>query len=126
MSIVSNLGELSIPIPELPVALAPNRSRMETTGMGRQGHFLRGPIPLDWLQRAASLSGRALHVGVALWYLDGFERSGTVKAQPSVLREFHVDRHAAYRALKTLEKAGLISVERKRGKAPAVMIRVPQ
>lgn len=33
--------------------------------------FLKGPIPLPWLQGAARLPGKALHVGVVLWFLSG-------------------------------------------------------
>ena len=41
--------------------------------------FLKGPIPGEWLHRAAKLPGRALHVARALWYLAGVEKSQQVK-----------------------------------------------
>jgi hypothetical protein len=31
--------------------------------------FIKGPIPGKWLVRAGEISGRALHVGLVLWYL---------------------------------------------------------
>ena len=34
----------------------------------RQGEkFLKGPIPWDWLTKAAQLPGHALHVALVLW-----------------------------------------------------------
>lgn len=118
---MSNLSSLRIDISETTVATA-------SQGGGRTacrriiGGFLRGPVALDWLQKAAKLPGRAMHVGVALWYLDGFQRAGTVRLKPSVLRNFGVNRHASYRALNELEAAGLVSVVHKRGAAPMVTL----
>ena len=34
-------------------------------------YFLRGPIPLPWLQRAASLPGKAYTLGSILWWFKG-------------------------------------------------------
>jgi hypothetical protein len=84
--------------------------------------FLKGPIPLQWLARAVSLTGKALHVAIAIWFLAGMKRLPTVSLQPSVLRHFGIKRHAAYRGLTALEKAGLVSVERHRGRAPRVTL----
>ena len=84
--------------------------------------FLKGPIPLDWLQRAARLSGKALHVGNALWFRSGIERSRTVKLTNVLLQQFGVDRHAKARALRQLEAAGLVAVSRKPGRSPMVTI----
>ena len=47
----------------------------------RKGKFLRGPVALDWLRRAAALPGKALAVGLALWFLRGAE-SGRRSASP--------------------------------------------
>ena len=87
--------------------------------------FLRGPIPMAWLLRASKIAGRGkgLHVAIALWYLSGLNRqASTVKLSGTVLREFGVDRHAGYRGLEKLEKAGLVSVIRHRGRSPLVSI----
>lgn len=119
---MSNLSGLRVEIPESIFALTTQASASTAQCRIIQGKFLRGPVPLDWLQQAACLPGRALHVGVALWFLDGFEQAGTVQARPSVLREFGMDRHASYRALRQLENAGLVSVLRMRGAAPMVTL----
>lgn len=84
--------------------------------------FLKGPIPLPWLQHAGALPGRSLHVGLGLWFLVGVKQSMTVHLTPSVTRGFGMDRHAVYRALRHLERGGLVAVRRKRGSSPVVTI----
>jgi hypothetical protein len=87
--------------------------------------FLRGPIDWPWLAAASRLPGKTLHVAAAIHFLNGFQQTGTVKLSPSVLRELGVKRHAAYRAVEALEKAGLISTIRKRGCSPIVTLCEP-
>ena len=41
--------------------------------------FLRGPIPLDWLGSAATLPGKTLHIGIALWWLHGMAKGKPFK-----------------------------------------------
>ena len=84
--------------------------------------YVRGPIPLDWLSRAAKLPGRSLHVSIALWFVAGLTRSREVPLSNLSSARFGLDRNAKYRALAWLEKAGLIAVERKLGRAPLVTI----
>lgn len=93
------------------------------TKQGR--HFLRGPIPMDWIKAAATASGRGsgIQVAIALWYLSGLHRQArTVKLRSSVLRAMGVDRHAGYRGLRALEKAGLVKVVRHPGRCPVVTL----
>jgi hypothetical protein len=85
-------------------------------------HFLKGPIPWKWLTSVAPLGGKALQVGIALWYLAGMRKSARVQLVPSVLQELSVSRYAAYRALGALESAQLVRVERHRGRSPVVTI----
>jgi hypothetical protein len=88
-------------------------------------HFLRGPIPMDWLYAAAVASGHGsgFKVAVALWYLSGLNRQArTVQLSGSVLRDMGVDRYAGYRGLASLEQAGLVRVERHPGRHPVVTI----
>ena len=88
----------------------------------RPRRFLKGPVPLAWLQIASKASGKALHVGVALWYLSGLNRSKTVRLTRSVLQPFGVLRDSARRGLTQLENAGLVSAERRAGRSPRVTI----
>lgn len=84
--------------------------------------FLKGPIPLDWLSAAARLPGKSLHVGIALWFMGGMHKSRVVPLSNIASLRFGLDRNAKYRGLGWLEGAGLITVERKLGRAPNVTI----
>ena len=99
----------------VPVPATPSRRRP-------QGRFLKGPIPLVWRQAAAQLPGKALHVGIALWFLVGVQGSLTVPLTPSLLRQFGINRHAGYRAVHALEGAALVRVRRHRGRGPVVTV----
>lgn len=87
--------------------------------------FLKGPVPLAWLEAAARLPGRSLHAGLALWYAAGLMRSATVPLSNISGVRFGLDRNAKYRALEWLDGAGLVKVERKLGRAPVVTILQP-
>ena len=86
------------------------------------GHFIMGPIPLAWVGPAAGLPGKALAVGLAIWFQRGLKKCETVTLTSPILNQFRVDRHAKYRALAALEQAGLVKVERRMGKNPTVEI----
>jgi len=88
----------------------------------RGDRFLKGPIPWNWLCNALSLRGRAGAVGVALWFRAGIARSRTVSISYRDLEEMGVNRYAARRGLRALEAAGLVSIERRPGRAPEVTI----
>ncbi len=86
--------------------------------------FLRGPVPWDWLVRAAQLPGKALVVGLCLWRLSGAKGKDTVMLANAELKPFGVDRAAKSRALAALEKAGLIAVQHHPGRFPVVTLLV--
>ncbi len=105
------------------IASKPEReSKTSRTGTKR---FLKGPIPLNWLAKAAQQSGKALHAGIALWWLKGLKRSWKVALSQSILNLFGVSRYSGYRGLTKLEKAGLLSVVRHPGRNPIVTLRLP-
>src|SRR6266567_8121172 len=70
--------------------------------------FLKGPVPMNWLERAAQQPGKALHVGIILWFFAGLKRSAEVRLSLSRLSAFGLDRHAASRGLRSLEAVGLV------------------
>jgi len=86
------------------------------------GEFLKGPIPLGWLSEAAKLSKSSLAVSLALWFHSGRRKSYTVVLTTKICERFSINRKAKYRALKDLEKVGLISVQRNLRKNPTVTI----
>ena len=84
--------------------------------------FLSGPIPMDWLMKACQLNASAINIGLYLWYLRGCTKNKTVKLSNKAAAEVGVGRTTKYAALKELENAGLVSVDRTRGKALIVTI----
>jgi len=86
-------------------------------------HFLKGPVPLDWLMIASKLPGKSCQVGNVLWYLAGLNNSvPTIKLTQTILNKFGINRHCKYRALQSLEQAKLITLNRIHGKNPTVTI----
>ena len=79
-------------------------------------------IPLSWICLASRLPGKALHVGIVLWYLAGVSRSLTVKLTRSRLRRFGIYHETGRRGLLALENAGLVQVERGGKKSPSVTL----
>lgn len=92
--------------------------------VARNDMFLKGPVPMRWLSLAGQLPGRALHVGLALWFHSGLQRSKTnIVIARSTLAQLGVDRFAAARGLRQLEEAGLVRVERCTGRSPRVTLK---
>jgi hypothetical protein len=98
------------------------RAGKPSTRPARRSRFLRGPVPLDWLGRAAGLPGKALAVGLALWFLRGCRKRDTVTLSRRTLERLGVGRKPGYRGLRALEAAGLVRVRRHVGKSPVVRI----
>ncbi len=96
------------------------RARLPRHKAGQK--FLKGPIPCWWLTKAAQQRGRALHVALALWFWAGIKGSGQIALSISKLSALGVSRFSAYRGLAALERAGLISVHRQRGRNPIVTL----
>lgn len=87
------------------------------------GKFLKGPIPLGWLQRAAALPGKAIHVALEVWFWAGIKKSRTVSVSLSRLRVApKTPRTTASRGLRSLEGEGLVSVNRLPGRKPIVTL----
>lgn len=84
--------------------------------------FLKGHIPMAWLNAAAKLPGKTLNVGIAIWWLAGMSKNTSFKITGRALEELGVSRDAASDALKRLEAHGLILVKRSPGQRPTVQI----
>jgi DNA-binding transcriptional ArsR family regulator len=81
-------------------------------------------VPLWWLEKAARAT-RSPQLFVAVWLLHLSWKNGGGLSFPfpnGKLAERGVDRQAKRRALASLEKAGLITVERSDGKTPKVTL----
>lgn len=92
----------------------------------RYNKFIKGPLPLDWFMLAAKLQGKAMNIGLALWYLSGLNKADKVKLTHGVLRDFDVSPRTSYRVLEQMEKVGLIQVTRHRGRSPIVTLIIAQ
>ena len=84
--------------------------------------FLKGPIPMAWLNEAAKLPGKALNLGIAIWWLAGMSNTTAFKLTGKALDQLDISRDAASSALKRLEAQGLIRVQRLPGQRPTVEI----
>jgi hypothetical protein len=84
--------------------------------------FTSGPVPLTWLECATGLPGRSVHVALALWHEATRSGSRCIDLSNMLCMRFHVERNAKYRALRSLELAGLVVVERRRGRSPRVTV----
>jgi len=87
--------------------------------------FLRGPVPWDWIEAAAKLPGRALAVGLCLWRAKGMSKATAphIRLGSNDLKSMAIDRRAKSRALAALEAVGLVSIKRRPGRLPEVIIR---
>ena len=84
--------------------------------------FFKGPIPLLRLAIAARLPGKALAVYLAIVHRRDLTHEPTVTLPSTLLREFGVDRDSKARALRALEDAGLVQVERTDGRAARITL----
>ena len=76
----------------------------------------------DWLERAARLPGKAMHLGFVLQHLASVQQVRRVSLDNVSCLRFGITRNAKYRALACLEKAGLVTSARKLGRSPSVTI----
>jgi DNA-binding transcriptional ArsR family regulator len=114
----------------------PSRLRLDQDGVRRlqggtrcgrraspiRGKFIAGPIDVSWVVQASRLGGKALIVGLALWYLKKLRQADTFIVSNLMLQEWDVQPDAKTRALRKLEKAGLIRIERRGKRSPQVTL----
>jgi len=87
--------------------------------------FVKGPIPWSWIAVAGRIPGKAAQVALALWFAAGVSKARTFPVPMSRIRELGVTRQAAYRGLQAMEDAGLIALERGRGRRAVVTLLEP-
>jgi hypothetical protein len=101
------------------------RSPVTCTGVKRRrikGRFLKGPIPWSWVGRAMKLRGKAFHIGIILWQEAGYRKSRSVNLRMSAVDKVGFSRRTAKRALRELEAADLVKIDRKPGQLLQVEI----
>lgn len=110
----------------LPLGSLPVRRKEKTSHQlvaRQQGAFIRGPIPLAWLDGVLSLPGRGpLVVVLALMYQSELERSPSVRVTHKLLQRFGIPPRTSHDALAKLEAAGLVAVTKRPGRCREVEI----
>lgn len=88
--------------------------------------FIRGPVSYDWISRCSKLGMKCLNAAIAIWWVHGMEGHPVILTRRR--REpFGLSTSSTSRALKMMEKHGLISVEREPGCAPRItMLKVKE
>lgn len=74
--------------------------------------------------KAGRLKGKALQVGMILWFESGCLKSRTVPLRQSLAREFDCHRDTIIRAVRELEKAGLVTITSDPGRYLSVTLLV--
>jgi len=74
------------------------------------------------VEEASRLGVKAFLVGLVLWYLKGLRRSHSFIVSNLMMQEWNVQPDAKARALRALERAGLIRVERRGKRNPQVTL----
>ena len=84
--------------------------------------FIKGPIPLPWLETAACLPGKVLNTALAIWFVYGLTGQRTFVVKRKTWERLSLTRQAYNRALHALESAQLITVDRQTGRYPIITL----
>jgi len=90
-----------------------------------KGRFLKGPIPMPLIAAAAKLPGQSLALYLAVHHQTALAGKQQVTLPSGLLVEMGINRDAKARGLRHLENAGLIRVERVRGRSVRVSLSIP-
>lgn len=84
--------------------------------------YVKGPIPITWLDPVLLMGGKALNVALAIWFQVGLKKRKTVTLPRATTKLFRVTRHNVWRALKRMEEAKMIFVVRRKGKLSHITV----
>jgi DNA-binding transcriptional ArsR family regulator len=101
----------------LPVGTRPGRRPKPV-----RGKFIAGPVDVAWICEASRLGVKALLVGLALWHIRGLRKSNTFIVSNLIVRDWGIEPDAKSRALRALEKAGLVTIARRGKRSPRVTL----
>jgi hypothetical protein len=84
--------------------------------------FVKGPIPLHWIQLACRMNAAGLAVYV--WWKIGLLGGGTkIALRPGELAKFGLGRYSIRRQYKALVSAKLVQTVKEKGKCKAVRVK---
>jgi hypothetical protein len=117
----------SDPLADVPDAailvrkVGPAEGRQHRTGQAVR--FVKGPLALDWIGAAArSGHAKAPLMLLALRFKADASREPWVKPPSRVLMEWGFSADDRSRAIRALERAGLVEVQRRRGRPPLIQL----
>ena len=102
------------------VEISTTASRARSSRM--VGRFLKGPIGMTDISCAARLGGRTLAIFLAVHHQTALTGQRTVSLSKGLLVDLGVDKDAKARGLKALETAGLVTVQRVKGRATKIAL----
>jgi len=84
--------------------------------------YVTGPIPMAWVSDACKIGGKESKFAWACWFLYGVKNKASFSLSNVCAKRFGLSREAKRLAIKSLELAGMISVEHPPSKSPVVTI----
>lgn len=103
-------------------ALATSDFRRKLAARSKEAETLI--VKMDWLTQAAQLPGKSLHIAIAILSAARWSGGKPVVLSQRAVAKFGVSRDAGYNALGRLAEAGLINVDRGRGREPTLTVRM--
>ena len=84
------------------------------------GRFIKGPIPLSWIQKACTVGAEKL--ALYLMYIKGLTGWSKIPLKSAELERFGLSPKTRRVQLTKLEEAGLVKAEKAVGKKPVVTV----
>ena len=100
------------------------RQQAQSSKRPPSSEFLKGPIPLAWLESAANLPGKTLNAALAIWFVYGLTGQQTFIVKRKTWERFNLTRQAFNRALDALESKGLVEVNKQAGCYPKITLKI--
>jgi DNA-binding transcriptional ArsR family regulator len=108
---------------DVPDPLLPTQMLSGGQSRSRKLAFVKGPLPVDWLSSIAATGlPSAIWVALALKVQADRRREPWVSPPYGILDEFGVTRSSLSRAIRALEEAGILAVQRRKGRPPLVRL----
>ena len=121
-SSIPSISELALDVSS-PKQLTSEEKNLSRVPRHKPGElFLKGPVPLDWIERCLGAGHKAANVAFTLWFKANMNDCSTVRLTDQLLKRFCVTAETGRNVLKKMEEVGLVSVDRKRGRGPDVTI----
>jgi hypothetical protein len=100
----------------------PNQNRATELIQGSSGLFIKGPIPIAWLQKANALGGSTGTVAAGLWFYAGLNKSRRFRIDRRLDQLCCVTRQTRNLVLGRLQSHSLIKIYPKRGAYPTIEV----